>query len=136
MAAGALLFDSKGKLLVVKPNYKDYWSIPGGVIEKNESPRAGCFREIKEEIGMEVGNLEFLCVDYKEDIDRGDNLQFTFISKISDGKITLQDDELDDYKFVDREEALELIGGGLRKRLPTCFEAIDNNKAIYIENGE
>lgn len=33
IAAGVLFFDNKGELLIVKPSYKNHWSVPGGVIE-------------------------------------------------------------------------------------------------------
>lgn len=39
MACGVLIFNEKNELLIVKNSYKDYWSIPGGVIEENESPQ-------------------------------------------------------------------------------------------------
>jgi ADP-ribose pyrophosphatase YjhB (NUDIX family) len=38
MAAGALLFDEDGRILLVEPTYKPYWEIPGGVVEADESP--------------------------------------------------------------------------------------------------
>ena len=30
MGSGALFFNSKDEALIVKPNYKDHWEIPGG----------------------------------------------------------------------------------------------------------
>jgi len=33
MGSGALFFDSAGRILIVKPSYKDVWEIPGGVVE-------------------------------------------------------------------------------------------------------
>lgn len=64
MGAGALFFNENNEMLVVKPTYKDHWSIPGGVVEENESPRIACIREVKEEIGLEIRELKFLCVDW------------------------------------------------------------------------
>ena len=38
-SAGALIFDREGRLLVLKPNYKKGWTIPGGQIDAGgESP--------------------------------------------------------------------------------------------------
>ena len=34
MGVGALFLSGKNDLLIVKPNYKDHWSIPGGVVEE------------------------------------------------------------------------------------------------------
>ena len=46
-AAGALIFDEAGRLLILKPNYKKGWTIPGGQIEPHgESPWQACRREI------------------------------------------------------------------------------------------
>ncbi|GAB4532071.1 MAG: hypothetical protein Tsb0014_16140 [Pleurocapsa sp.] len=44
MGAGCLLFNTEGKILIVKPTYKDAWNLPGGVVEANESPRNACIR--------------------------------------------------------------------------------------------
>lgn len=41
MASGALLFNEAGELLILHPTYKDRWEIVGGIVEANESPRAG-----------------------------------------------------------------------------------------------
>lgn len=41
-AAGALLRDREGRVLVVHPVYKDEWDIPGGMIEAGESPPTLC----------------------------------------------------------------------------------------------
>ena len=46
IGAGVLLFNENNELLIVKPIYKNYWSIPGGVIDKNETPKNGCIREM------------------------------------------------------------------------------------------
>ncbi|MCF3105616.1 NUDIX domain-containing protein [Streptomyces roseoverticillatus] len=48
MAAGALFFNDKGHVLLVRPSYKPKWEIPGGYIEEGESPLAACRREVEE----------------------------------------------------------------------------------------
>src|SRR3989344_2258133 len=90
IGAGALIFNEKGEILVVKPSYKDRWSIPGGVVEKNESPRNACIRETKEEVGITLTNLRFLCVDYTQSThEKSESLQFIFYGeKLSPKQIT------------------------------------------------
>jgi 8-oxo-dGTP diphosphatase len=65
VSAGALIGDGHGGVLVVKPNYRDYWTLPGGICEFGEAPRAGCAREVTEELGIdqEIGAL--LAVDWQ-----------------------------------------------------------------------
>jgi len=48
VAAGVLFRDAAGRVLLVKPSYKDGWEILGGYVEKAESrallPSARCRR--------------------------------------------------------------------------------------------
>lgn len=48
----ALFRDSSGRVLLTETTYKEDWELPGGVVERLESPRAGCSREVLEEIGL------------------------------------------------------------------------------------
>jgi len=52
VSAGVLFLDENGRVLIVKPTYKDHWQLPGGVIEAHESPASGALREVQEEIGL------------------------------------------------------------------------------------
>jgi len=63
MASGVLYLNEVRELLIVKPTYRDHWLIPGGVVEINESPLQAARREVKEELGIDAGDLEFICVD-------------------------------------------------------------------------
>lgn len=145
MGAGALIFNEKGELLIVQISYKNYWSIPGGIVEDNESPRQACIREIKEEIGLDFKNLQFVCVDYTQadkTKNKDESLQFMFSGgKISEEEIKnikIDEGEVVEYNFVAPEKAVELLGGSVRslvRRLPACLEAIKENKGIYLEDG-
>src|SRR5215475_313816 len=65
-SAGALIFDKKGRLLILKPTYKSGWTIPGGVMEADgESPWEACQREVREECGLSVREGRLACVDFR-----------------------------------------------------------------------
>ena len=65
-SAGALIFDRKGRLLILKPTYKTGWTIPGGVMEADgESPWEACKREVREECGLTVRTGRLACVDFR-----------------------------------------------------------------------
>ena len=54
-SAAALITDTDGpsaRVLLVKPNYRERWSLPGGILEEGEPPHVGCFREVEEELGL------------------------------------------------------------------------------------
>ena len=63
ISAGCLFFDEKGRLLVVNPTYKETWEIPGGVVERNESPREAIIREVSEELGVPVEKAKLIFID-------------------------------------------------------------------------
>ena len=65
-SAGALLFDERGRLLVLKPTYKRRWTIPGGQLEADgETPWQACRRETREECGIEIERGRLVCVDFR-----------------------------------------------------------------------
>lgn len=141
MAVGAFILNEKDEILIVKPSYKDHWSVAGGVIDENESPRAALFREVKEEIGLDLKEAKFLCVDYTSDNgEKTESLQFIFFGgKLSESeikKIKIDGKEISEYKFMKIDEALPLLNEKLRARLAKCPEALKNNEAVYLEDGK
>jgi 8-oxo-dGTP diphosphatase len=141
MGAGMLFFNEKEELLIVKPVYKDHWTLVGGVVDENESPLQACIREVKEEIGIELQNAKFLCVDYVATREEKDeNLQFIFyggiLNKNQISNIKLADGEIGEFRFAKVEETKSLLSEKFRKRLPKLLEAIKNNTAFYLENEE
>jgi len=141
MGAGVFFLNAKGEVLVVKPSYKDHWSVPGGVVDENESPRDACVREVKEELGIDVNRVDMLCLDYMPtDGEKNESLQFVFyggiLSEEQISAIKLDGKELVELKFVLPEEAIKLWGKNMAKRAPECFNAIKTGSSIYLENGE
>jgi 8-oxo-dGTP pyrophosphatase MutT (NUDIX family) len=51
MGAAVLFTDTGGRVLLVEPTYKDYWEVPGGAVDADESPYDAAVREVKEELG-------------------------------------------------------------------------------------
>ena len=142
MGVGALFFNDKDELLILKPTYKDYWSIPGGIIDANESPREACICEIKKEIGLNISDVRFLCVDYYRNLgnEKGESLQFMFyggiLSESQISNIKIPREEIGGYKFMHIENVLPLFSNGLQKRMPKCLEAIKSKISFYLEDAE
>jgi len=139
VAAGTLFFNAQNELLLLKPSYKDGWTIPGGVVEEIESPRQGAIREIKEEIGLDIPALEFLCVNHVVAPGvKGVSLQFLFyggvLSEEQIKNIKLQTEEIVEYKFVDLNNASEFLPDIKLWRFNKCMEALKNKTAIYLDD--
>lgn len=141
IGAAAVFFNKNNEMLIVKPNYLEDWLVPGGTIDALESPRHGCIREIKEEIGLDIQDLIFLGVQHDKNIsDEGipyDSLQFTFwggiLSDEQIANIVLQKEELDELRFCKIDEALSLLRHHLSHRVKMALDAMPNNSPIYSE---
>ena len=62
VAAGVMCRDEQGRLLVVHDSFKQHWTIPGGVVDADEDPRAAAEREAWEEAGVRVSAGQVLGV--------------------------------------------------------------------------
>ncbi|MEV4385335.1 NUDIX hydrolase [Micromonospora sp. NPDC049580] len=139
VAAGALFFDNEGRVLLVRPSYKNHWDIPGGYVEPGESPRAACLREVQEELGLTVTIGPLLVVDWAPAEHEGDKLLFIFDA----GSLTVEQER--DIRFLDGElaewsyvamEALEQHGPRrLALRIRTAVAARDDPSSRYAEHG-
>lgn len=102
----AILQDARGRLLMVKPNYKPGWSLPGGCIEQGETPLESLLREIKEELGIGLTPAQFKLVAVRyvgEREGRKPYTQLIFKSKLTENQIKdirPQKEELSEYRFV------------------------------------
>lgn len=61
-SASAVIFDSKGKVLLHRRSDNRRWGIPGGGIEIGESVEQAVVREVREETGLEVTPLRLIGV--------------------------------------------------------------------------
>ena len=62
VTAGAIIFDEKGRILLLEHVFRpdSGWGLPGGFLNKGEQPETALRRELREEIGIEVENVEML----------------------------------------------------------------------------
>jgi ADP-ribose pyrophosphatase YjhB (NUDIX family) len=63
-AVAALITDNDGNLLVAvrgKDPAKGTWDLPGGFVDPGESAEAALQREIKEELGLDIVSMSYLC---------------------------------------------------------------------------
>ena len=134
-----LFFNTKGELLIVKPDYKDGWLVPGGATDDNESPLRCAIREVKEEIGLDIRELQLVGIYYghKKGIYT-DSLKFIFSGGVLTEdqilQIKLQTEELEAFEFVSPEKALPLMSQSLQKSIPACLIAINEKTVAYLES--
>jgi 8-oxo-dGTP diphosphatase len=137
-SAGALIFDRKGRLLILKPTYKSGWTIPGGVMEADgESPWQACQREVREECGLDARTGRLVCVDFRRPRPgRPGGVRFLFdccvFGDASLRAIVLQPEEISEHRLVTLPKALKLLRGPIRRRVSAVSRA---SGFVYLEDG-
>lgn len=99
-----ILENSAGQVLIVKANYKPYWTFPGGIIDQKETPKEGAIRETYEEVGilLDPDKVDFVAVVNRKS-DFADTYQFIFKARLAKDmidSIVLQETEIDAYALV------------------------------------
>lgn len=137
LAAGALFFDTAGRILLVKPTYKPGWEIPGGMVEPGESPAAACGREITEELGILRRPTQLLVVDWAPQDGVGDKLLFIFDGgPLSDGTIIrLDPNELSEYRWWPESELAQALPDRLARRVAAALRTRTAGRPLYLEHG-
>ena len=64
VTAGAVVTDKRGRVLLLKHRFRpgSGWGMPGGFIEAGEQPEEALRRELREEIGLEIGKPKLVMV--------------------------------------------------------------------------
>jgi 8-oxo-dGTP diphosphatase len=137
-SAGALIYDRKGRLLILKPTYKSGWTIPGGVMEADgETPWEACQREVREECGLDVRTGRLVCVDFRRPRPgRPGGMRFLFDCGVFGdaglGAIVLQAEEISEHRLVKLSKAVKLLRGPIRRRVSAASGA---SGLVYLEDG-
>jgi nucleoside triphosphatase len=127
---GALIFNKKGELLLVKSHkWFDKFTIPGGHVELGEKMKDALKREVKEEVGLDVEDLELINTGeaiFTPDFAKKKHFIFLdFACKCKNDKITLDNNEIQSYVWVDPKEALKLnLNSFLRNTLEKYLKRI------------
>jgi nucleoside triphosphatase len=109
---GAMILNpAKEMLLVQSHKWMGKYTIPGGHVELGESVAETVIRECKEETGLDVKVLEFLCWQefiYDQAFWKPRHFLFFDFACLSEGGPVTLNDEAEAYIWVKPEKALEL----------------------------
>ena len=143
-SAGALIFDRRGRLLILKPTYKSGWTIPGGVMEADgETPWQACQREVREECGLDIGSGRLVCTDFRPPTQRNPGgIRFLFdcgaLCDSAFSSLVLQAEEIAEHRLLPLAEALPLLRKPIRRRVKAVRKrsgAPRKHPIVYLENG-
>jgi ADP-ribose pyrophosphatase YjhB (NUDIX family) len=135
-AAGALLTDPDGKILLVKPNYREYWTLPGGMVDHGETPEQALHRELKEELGLDLAVGPLLVIDWAPAYAQRPRpiVYFLFDAGVLDPgtDIRLQEAELDEYAYVAPGQVAARAASYTAARLPAALSARATGTTLYL----
>ncbi|MFJ9339864.1 NUDIX domain-containing protein [Streptomyces sp. NPDC101733] len=140
--AAALFRDAEGRVLLVEPNYREGWALPGGTIESDlgESPRTAARRESAEEIGLDLPLGRLLAVDWSLGAGRPPLAAYLYDGGVLDAdqlaSIRLQEEELLSWKLVEPAELTTHLLGSLGRRTQEAYRALESGEgAVELEDG-
>lgn len=138
-AAGALLIDDTGRILLVERVYDAVWpwGLPGGIIEADESPLGACMREIREELGIDPVIEHLAAVDWvSPQPPKTAGNMFLFTGQIPPaGNIRLDPTELSAWTWVAPADIPHLLAPHTARRVDAALTAHADQRTVYLEDG-
>ncbi|MFD8583706.1 NUDIX domain-containing protein [Streptomyces californicus] len=144
LAGAASLFrDAEGRVLLVEPNYREGWALPGGTVESDagESPRQGARRETAEEIGLDIAPGRLLVVDWVQGAGRPPIVAYLYDGGVLDADrlaaIRIQEEELLSWRLVAPADLDGYLLGSLHGRVRAALEVLTSGSGTAeLENGK
>ena len=133
------ILNEEQKILLVKPSYYKYWHLPGGFVDEHESPLQAVSREIREEIYLDLKPNSLIIVNYNSGADeQKEVIVFVFdfgrLKQEEFSGLELDNSEIIDYGFFEKEKAMELVGPDRSKRLEMCYLAHNSSEFYYLND--
>lgn len=127
VTAAVICRDDRDRMLCVFDSFRRHWTIPGGVVDAGEDPRAGAVREAVEEGGVRVEAGSLLGVFNTAVPDR--LLMVYGASPLHPDDpttrepVTRQPHEVGEVRWVPVSEALELLNPRTRWQVQQCLDS-------------
>lgn len=131
---GALIYNDAGEVLLCRgPKFGDSWVIPGGKMELGEDPVEALGREIREELHVEIGDIEFInfqdALNPKNYYKPVHFIYIEYIAKITGGELATSD-EIAEFGWFSPAKALSdvKLGSGMVVLLNKFIEHTKNKQ--------
>ncbi len=113
VTVGGLVYDSKGNVLMIRTHkWSNLWGIPGGKIKWGEASVEALRREVKEETGLDVTDIEFAlvqdCIHSKEFYREAHFVLLNYTCRCAGEPVVKLNDEGYDFRWVTVAQALAM----------------------------
>ncbi|WP_424210678.1 NUDIX domain-containing protein [Streptomyces sp. BI20] len=147
-AAGVLVTDRDGRVLVQHVDYRDTLLLPGGAVDAGESPSTAAAREMDEELGVETRPTRGLVVDWIPANTPGFEPEMRFpgeIVYVFDGgtwsperiaSVRLPAQEITGIRFVEPGDLARVMEAGDARRVLAALRArVEGQAPTLLERG-
>ena len=102
-----LVTDGKGKVVLLRQSYisNEYYNLVSGYIKPKERAEDTAYREVEEEVGLNLKSLDFAFTRW---FDKKDMLMLGFIGTTDDVELSLSG-EVDSAIWIDAQTALSMV---------------------------
>lgn len=130
LGCSAVLFDEAGRVLFHHAPHADRWQLPGGAVERGETPWDAVVREAREEVGLDVRVVALTSVVWRR---RRRELLLAFRAEVVGGTLTTSA-EADEVAWLDDETMHRLVLPHYRQRVADA-RAGGGPPALRLEDG-
>ena len=120
MTTGAfsIILDDRNRVLLCRRRDKDLWNLPGGRVERNESPWVAAIREAHEEINVDIVIEKLIGVYFKQEQEE---IVFQFLARIEKG-IPSESEESKEVSYFDMNALPENTAPRQKERIKLFLE--------------
>lgn len=111
VAVKVIIKSDNGNVLLVKPDYKDTWQLPGGGVDAGEDPKFAAIREAKEEVNITIDPSELAVIGTVFKVSE-DYLSLVYeYQKVVDEDVdcSVEDEEIEKYEFTAPSDVAKLL---------------------------
>lgn len=134
MVVMVVIKNSNGEFLMQKrvENKGGDWGVTGGHPKSGETPIEGIVSEVREELGLDFSNENF--IEYDSGCDGKDCYKMYFVNKdINLEDITIQEEELSEVKWFSMEDLEKMVETKeLNEDQISCFKKV----CKFLENNQ
>jgi phosphoglycolate phosphatase-like HAD superfamily hydrolase/ADP-ribose pyrophosphatase YjhB (NUDIX family) len=110
---GALIFDDSDRVLMIRTHkWSNLWGIPGGKIRGGESSEEALRRELREETGLEVAEIQFVlvqdCIHSREFYRDAHFVLLNYTCHAAGPVAVTLNEEAQEFRWLSLDDALEL----------------------------
>ena len=113
ITVGAAVLDDEGRVLMIRTHkWSGLWGIPGGKVKWRESCGDALIRELKEETGLDVSEVQFVmaqdCIGSREFYRDEHFVLLNYRCRGSSKEAVVLNEEAEEYRWVSMAQALAL----------------------------